>query len=142
MDFVKTDPKDPEKESVDDVEGITSIKLSPFKPPEDEKILTTEEAIISFWRINEENSFRCMSSYNVPNPIKRQVHNFDNTVVNQVLFYGKQGELFYFYKEDIDKEEIKEELWSSTKNENQQPKQVIKIGILNKENYEEGEKEA
>lgn len=70
----------------------------------------SEIAIIGFWKLKETGVFRCVHSFEIPNPMKREVNDVEATSIYQVLYEGKNGELFFFYLDKDPKEPESAEL--------------------------------
>ena len=62
--------KDPLRERVNEIRGVENFKLK-LEEKDGVDIDGTEVAVISFWRLNNENLFRCIHSIEAPNPMKR-----------------------------------------------------------------------
>ena len=76
-------------EEVDAIVGIKHEEYAMFEvDEEEEQNMDTEIAMIGFWRLKETGVFRCIHSFIVPNPVKRQITDTDGTVLYQVLFGG------------------------------------------------------
>ena len=59
-------------------------------------------AIISYWKLNNQNVFECYRSFTVSNPMLRQVRELDNTVVSTFLYPSSCGKkLFFFFKDKV-----------------------------------------
>ena len=111
-------------EDVDVVTGIQNAEYAEFeKDREREENEAVEIAIIGFWRMKEEGVFRCIQSFTVPNPMKRQVADTGGTVLYQVLFGGKKDkDIFFFYEHknhlrlgvlDLESDQIKKKMRAS-----------------------------
>ena len=71
------------RENVNEVDGVEIFKLKDEgEPPEEIEIKDCEEAVISFWRLNSENLFRCVHQFTKPNPMKREVISEDGKVIS------------------------------------------------------------
>ena len=60
-------------------------------------IKDSEIAIIGFWGLDQK-IYKCVHSFKVPNPVKRQVLDVEGAAIHQVLFGMKKGEIFFFFE--------------------------------------------
>ena len=85
-------------EEVDAIVGIKHLEFAKLDENEEEDDSSDREiAIIGFWSLTNQGVFRCHQSFNVPNPMKREVIYVEKTVLNQVLFESKGGDIFFFF---------------------------------------------
>ena len=95
------------KEEVDPVTGINNeeyARLNKNEEIEEDAKQPEEIAIIGFWKLKEDGVFRCIHSFEVPNPMKREVVDVQGTNLYEVLFRGDDGkEIFFMF--DAEKDE-------------------------------------
>ena len=62
-------------------------------------------AVIGFWKLTNDQVFRCYHFFYVPNPMMREVKDIEGTDLQQVLYTGVApapqvpGDIFFFYKD-------------------------------------------
>ena len=67
-------------EEVDPVFGIKSAEYAKTElVKEQDEVNDPEFAIIGFWSLKETGVFRCVQSFEVPNPMKREVADVEGT---------------------------------------------------------------
>ena len=67
-------------EDPDPVVGIKNVEYAVLELNDAEESITDLEiAIIGFWNLNSEGVFRCMQSFEVPNPMKREIQDVQGT---------------------------------------------------------------
>ena len=85
-------------EEVDAIVGIKHLEFAKLAENEEEDASSDREiAIIGFWSLTDRGVFRCHQSFNVPNPMTREAIDVEGTVLNQVLFESKGGDIFFFF---------------------------------------------
>lgn len=94
---------DKEENAGDQDAGVDSVFYGQIEKSEEQSEVTALDiAIIGYWRMNKERSFECYHSFKITNPMKREVkksHRKGCTVsIKQFLYHGKNGEIFFFYK--------------------------------------------
>jgi hypothetical protein len=88
-------------EEVDPIVGIKSVEYAQCHRNEERNVIKedSEFAIIGYWQLKDNGVFRCVHSFTVPNPMKREVDDVGGTNLYSFLYPGKNGEVFFFYEE-------------------------------------------
>ena len=87
-----------------DLIGVTASYHAKMILSQDKKGTSTPEiAVIAFWKMNEEDEFKCYRHFTIPNPMKREIKRNDTTDASlaQVLYQTDNGEVYFFFKEPI-----------------------------------------
>ena len=93
-------------EEVDAIVGIKPVEYAKCELITDQQAMEEMEiAIIGFWTLKDTGVFRCIHSFVISNPMKREVDDVQGTNLYQVLYPGKNGEVFFFYDEKNAKKE-------------------------------------
>ena len=95
-------------EAVDEVDGIENDEYARLKYVADnaESCDQSEIAVIGFWKLTNNQVFRCYHFFYVPNPMMREVKDIEGTDLQQVLYTGVApapevpGDVFFFYKDE------------------------------------------
>ena len=96
-----TAPKDGEEGLFESVNFPGELEEMPDMTNQDRyKGEIQQKAIIGFWKLENDNVFKCNRDFTVSNPMLRQIRDFDNTIIYQLLYPSADGkQLFFFYKE-------------------------------------------
>ena len=84
--------------------GVVEHELASLKPIYNSPLKGCEEfAVIGFWDFRHEyNRHKCERFFYVPYPMTRTVKDSDMNKVKQLLYVGKNDEVFFFFEDNYE----------------------------------------